>query len=122
MKSREADAANAQYGDLAARLDAAANEAQSLEILLRKVAALRSAPAVQGEMVIAARELARSRIAAPFAAAAGSRAHGAGRRGTGRGAARAGRQLFSRRPGPKSWPPQTRKCFLRALTIKTALS
>jgi septal ring factor EnvC (AmiA/AmiB activator) len=55
MKSREADAANGQYGDLAARLDAAANEAQSLEILLRKVAALRNTPAGQGEVVVAAR-------------------------------------------------------------------
>ncbi|HEX4159367.1 MAG TPA: peptidoglycan DD-metalloendopeptidase family protein [Rhizomicrobium sp.] len=55
MKSREADAANAQYGDLAARLDAVANEAQSLEVLLRKVAALRSAPTVQGVVVVAAR-------------------------------------------------------------------
>jgi murein hydrolase activator len=55
MKSREADVANSQYGDLAGRLDAAANQAQSLEILLRKVAALRNAPAVQGDVVIAAR-------------------------------------------------------------------
>lgn len=55
MKSREAVAANAQYGDLSARLDAAANEAQSLEILLRKVAALRNAPTAQGEVVVAAR-------------------------------------------------------------------
>ena len=55
MKSREADEANSQYGDLAARLDAAANEAQSLEALLRKVAALRSAPATQGVVVVTAR-------------------------------------------------------------------
>ena len=55
MKSREADEANSQYGDLAARLDAAANEAQSLEALLRKVAALRTAPASQGVVVVTAR-------------------------------------------------------------------
>ncbi|HTT83243.1 MAG TPA: peptidoglycan DD-metalloendopeptidase family protein [Rhizomicrobium sp.] len=54
MKSRQADEANAQYGDLAARLDAAANEAQSLEALLRKVAALRAAPAPPGVVVVAA--------------------------------------------------------------------
>jgi septal ring factor EnvC (AmiA/AmiB activator) len=55
MKSREADAASARYGDLAARLDAVANEAQSLDVLLRKVAALRNAPAAQGVVVVAAR-------------------------------------------------------------------
>jgi septal ring factor EnvC (AmiA/AmiB activator) len=55
MKSRDAESANAQYGDLASRLDAAANEAQSLEGLLRKVAALRNAPAAGGVVVIAAR-------------------------------------------------------------------
>jgi septal ring factor EnvC (AmiA/AmiB activator) len=54
MKSREADAASAQYGDLSARLDTAANEAQSLEVLLRKVAALRNAPAAGGVVVVAA--------------------------------------------------------------------
>jgi septal ring factor EnvC (AmiA/AmiB activator) len=56
MKSREADAANAQYGDLSGRLEAAANEAQSLEALLRKVAALRAAPAAQDEVVVASRD------------------------------------------------------------------
>ncbi len=55
MKSHEADEANSQYGDLAARLGAVANEAQSLEVLLRKVAALRTAPATRGVVVVAAR-------------------------------------------------------------------
>jgi septal ring factor EnvC (AmiA/AmiB activator) len=55
MKSREADSAIAQYGDLASRLDTAANEAESLEVLLRKVAALRNAPATAGVVVVAAR-------------------------------------------------------------------
>jgi septal ring factor EnvC (AmiA/AmiB activator) len=54
MKAREADAAGAQYGDLSSRLDAAANEAQSLEALLRKVAALRNGPGTQGEIIVAA--------------------------------------------------------------------
>jgi septal ring factor EnvC (AmiA/AmiB activator) len=55
MKSREADQANAQYGDLAAKLGAAASQAQSLEALLKKVAALRMAAEPQGVVVVAAR-------------------------------------------------------------------
>jgi septal ring factor EnvC (AmiA/AmiB activator) len=55
MKSREADQANAQYGDLAARLGAAAGEAQNLGALLQKVAALRMAAVPQGVVVVAAR-------------------------------------------------------------------
>ena len=55
IKSREAGEASSQYGNLAGRLDAAANEAQSLEMLLQKVAALRVAPATQASIVVAAR-------------------------------------------------------------------
>ncbi|HEY3637323.1 MAG TPA: peptidoglycan DD-metalloendopeptidase family protein [Rhizomicrobium sp.] len=54
MKSREADQANAQYGDLAAKLDSAASQAESLEALLRKVAALRGSVVQEGVVVVAA--------------------------------------------------------------------
>ncbi|HXM00820.1 MAG TPA: peptidoglycan DD-metalloendopeptidase family protein [Rhizomicrobium sp.] len=54
MKSREADEAAAQYGDLAAKLDAAADQATNLGSLLAKVAALRAAPAGAGITVVTA--------------------------------------------------------------------
>ena len=54
IKSEEADAASAQYGDLQAQLDAAAAQASNLESLLAKVAALRQRPAGQGIVVVAA--------------------------------------------------------------------
>lgn len=60
MKSREADEAAAQYGDLAAKLDAAADQATTLGSLLAKVAALRSAPAGGGITIVTAQNAAQS--------------------------------------------------------------
>ncbi|HEY2069375.1 MAG TPA: peptidoglycan DD-metalloendopeptidase family protein [Rhizomicrobium sp.] len=54
MKSREADAAAAQYGDLSAKLDAAADQAANLQSLLIKVAALRAGPPGAGITVVTA--------------------------------------------------------------------
>ena len=54
IKSQEAQAASAQYGDLEARLDAAAEQADNLKSLLAKVAALRTRPAGQGIIVVSA--------------------------------------------------------------------
>jgi murein hydrolase activator len=54
MKSREAEQASAQYGDLAAKLDAAADQAANLGSLLAKVAALRAGPAGAGITVVTA--------------------------------------------------------------------
>jgi septal ring factor EnvC (AmiA/AmiB activator) len=54
IKSEEAQAASAQYGDLEARLDAAAEQADNLKSLLAKVAALRTRPAGQGIIVVSA--------------------------------------------------------------------
>jgi len=55
MKAQEADEAGARYGDLAAKLDAAADHAADLETLLRRVAILRATPATQSLVVVAAR-------------------------------------------------------------------
>jgi septal ring factor EnvC (AmiA/AmiB activator) len=54
MKSREADEAASQYGDLQAKLDAAADQAANLESLLVKVAALRAGPPGGGITVVTA--------------------------------------------------------------------
>jgi septal ring factor EnvC (AmiA/AmiB activator) len=54
MKSREADEAAARYGDLAAKLDAAADQASNLGNLLEKVAALRKGPPGAGITVVTA--------------------------------------------------------------------
>jgi septal ring factor EnvC (AmiA/AmiB activator) len=54
IKSQEAQEATAQYGDLEARLDAAAEQADNLKSLLAKVAALRQRPAGQGIIVVSA--------------------------------------------------------------------
>jgi murein hydrolase activator len=54
MKSREADEASARYGDLAAKLDAAADQAANLGTLLQKVAALRKGPPGAGITVVTA--------------------------------------------------------------------
>jgi septal ring factor EnvC (AmiA/AmiB activator) len=54
IKAQEADAAAAQYGDLQSRLDAAAQQAASLESLLAKVAQLRLRPVGQGIVVVSA--------------------------------------------------------------------
>jgi murein hydrolase activator len=54
IKSQEADEASAQYGDLEARLEAAAEQAADLKSLLAKVAALRLRPAGQGIIVVSA--------------------------------------------------------------------
>jgi murein hydrolase activator len=54
IKSEEAQEATAQYGDLEARLDAAAELADNLKSLLAKVAALRQRPAGQGIIVVSA--------------------------------------------------------------------
>jgi len=54
MKSREAEQASAQYGDLQAKLDAAADQAANLGSLLAKVAALRAEPAGAGITVVTA--------------------------------------------------------------------
>jgi septal ring factor EnvC (AmiA/AmiB activator) len=54
IKSQEANEASAQYGDLQARLDAAAEQAANLQSLLAKVAQLRLRPAGQGIVVVSA--------------------------------------------------------------------
>jgi septal ring factor EnvC (AmiA/AmiB activator) len=54
IKSQEAQEASAQYGDLEARLDAAAEQADNLKSLLAKVAALRLRPVGQGIIVVSA--------------------------------------------------------------------
>jgi septal ring factor EnvC (AmiA/AmiB activator) len=59
MKSREADEASATYGDLQSKLDAAADEATSLEMLLAKVGTLRNDMPASGITVVSARSLAR---------------------------------------------------------------
>ncbi len=55
MKAQEADEASARYGDLAAQLDSAADEAANLGALLSKVAALRGRHPAQSVVVVAAR-------------------------------------------------------------------
>jgi murein hydrolase activator len=55
MKSQEADEAAAQYGDLAAQLDAAADEAASLGALLARVSDLRKQHPAQNVVVVASR-------------------------------------------------------------------
>lgn len=54
IKSQEADEASSQYGDLEARLEAAAEQVANLESLLAKVAALRQRPEGQGIVVVSA--------------------------------------------------------------------
>jgi len=54
IKSQEADQATAQFSDLQTRLDAAADEAESLKTLLDKVATLRVRPSGQGIVVVSA--------------------------------------------------------------------
>jgi septal ring factor EnvC (AmiA/AmiB activator) len=54
MKSREADEAAARYGDLAAKLDAAADQASNLGTLLEKVASLRKGPPGAGITIVTA--------------------------------------------------------------------
>jgi len=53
-KSRQAGEAGAQYARLASKLEAVADQAGSLETLLRKVALLRSAPSTQNLMIVTA--------------------------------------------------------------------
>jgi murein hydrolase activator len=55
MKSREADEASATYGDLQSKLDSAADEATTLEMLLSKVSSLRNDIPTAGVTVISAR-------------------------------------------------------------------
>jgi len=57
MKAQEADEASARYGDLAAQLGSAANEAASLGSLLSRVAALRHQRPVQAVVVVAAQNV-----------------------------------------------------------------
>jgi septal ring factor EnvC (AmiA/AmiB activator) len=54
IKSQQAQDASTQYGDLEARLDAAAEQADNLKSLLAKVAALRQRPVGQGIIVVSA--------------------------------------------------------------------
>jgi murein hydrolase activator len=61
IKSQEADAASAQYGDLEARLNAEAGRAASLESLLTKVATLRAHPQGQGIVTVSAVNIAAVR-------------------------------------------------------------
>jgi murein hydrolase activator len=61
IKSQEAEAATAQYGDLEARLDAEAGRAASLESLLTKVATLRAHPQGQGIVTVSATNIAAFR-------------------------------------------------------------
>lgn len=61
MKQMEADAAATHYGDLKARLDAAASQAADLQSLLRKVAQLSGTPVSQ-EVVTVGPEGGKSRV------------------------------------------------------------
>jgi septal ring factor EnvC (AmiA/AmiB activator) len=61
IKSQEAEAATAQYGDLEARLDVEAGRAASLESLLTKVATLRAHPQGQGIVTVSATNIAAFR-------------------------------------------------------------
>ncbi len=54
MKSQEADEAAAQYGDLAAQLDAAADQAASLGALIERVSELRNLRPARNVVVVAA--------------------------------------------------------------------
>ena len=54
MKRLEADAAQTHYGDLKAKLDQIASQAANLQVLLEKVAQLRSAPAAQSIVTVTA--------------------------------------------------------------------
>lgn len=71
MKSQEADEASARYGDLAAQLDTAANEAASLSALLSKVASLRDTRPSRGIVVVTAqnenRDIRRGPLLRPVA-------------------------------------------------------
>jgi septal ring factor EnvC (AmiA/AmiB activator) len=60
MKSREADEASATYGDLQSKLDAAADEAATLEMLLAKVSTLRNDMPSSGITIVSARSRAGS--------------------------------------------------------------
>lgn len=62
MKSHEADEASATYGDLESKLDAAADEAATLEMLLAKVGSLRNDIPSNGIVVVSAQ--ARAQVAA----------------------------------------------------------
>jgi murein hydrolase activator len=62
MKSREADEASATYGDLQSKLDAAADEAASLEMLLAKVASLRNEVPSRGIVVVSAQNQAMPNV------------------------------------------------------------
>jgi septal ring factor EnvC (AmiA/AmiB activator) len=55
MKARQAEQADAQWGDLAAKLDVASSQAANLEVLFRRVAMLRAASVTQNLVVVAAR-------------------------------------------------------------------
>jgi septal ring factor EnvC (AmiA/AmiB activator) len=59
-KQGQADAAAANYGVLKAKLDVIAEQAESLETLLARVAALRSRPAQQSVIVVTAQNTASS--------------------------------------------------------------
>lgn len=59
MKSREADEASAAYGDLQSKLDSAADEAATLEMLLAKVSTLRNDMPASGITVISAQSQGR---------------------------------------------------------------
>jgi septal ring factor EnvC (AmiA/AmiB activator) len=56
MKSREADEASATYGDLQSKLDSAADEAATLEMLLDKVSSLRNDMPSRGIVVVSAQK------------------------------------------------------------------
>jgi septal ring factor EnvC (AmiA/AmiB activator) len=60
MKSREADEASATYGDLQSKLDSAADEAATLEMLLAKVSSLRNDIPTSGIVVVSAQTKAKT--------------------------------------------------------------
>jgi septal ring factor EnvC (AmiA/AmiB activator) len=60
MKSREADEASATYGDLQSKLDSAADEAATLEMLLDRVSSLRKDVPVSGIVVVSAQTKAKA--------------------------------------------------------------
>ena len=123
IKSQEADEASAQFGDLEARLDAAAEQAASSQTLLAKVAALRLRPVGQGIVVVSPQNaggeavLHRGAIVRPVAGQAivgGADSVGGARRARPHLSGGAG----SQRRRTRRWT----KCFSPALTIKQAKS
>ncbi len=118
MKSREADAAAAQYGDLQARLDAAADQAANLGSLLEKVAALRAAPVGGGITVVTAANIAPPRRAPMIRPVVGAMTQGGGEEG----AHAPGLSFLLQHRRRRLFPPPIAGFFSPAVTIRRAKS